>query len=115
MQTLRYFQPAAVIQPGFSGLFVLPLSRNFEDLSMAAQPGTGLVEVEWYTEFHALQMGIQYPAVITDSGIRSGFSAAADTVNDRDVFFQKRPNVDGFQHGLMGDGSMLKGERQEDW
>lgn len=113
MQALRYLHPAAVIQPCFSGLFMLQLPGDVKDLSMTTQPGTGLMEVKRYAIFHALQMRIQYPAIITDPGVRTGLSAAGDRVDLFAVLFQIRADIDGFQHRLMRNGFMAQRESKE--
>ena len=77
-----------------------------------AEPGACLVEMEGDTVFHALDMCIQDPAVITDSGFGAGFSPAGDGLQDAasvlvhtaPVFRQIFAYINGFQHRLMSNG-----------
>ena len=80
---------------------MLVFSGNFVDLFSLPQSGAGLVKAEGHAVLDALHMGIEYPAVITDSCPRSGFAAAGDAADLRAIFFKIRPDIDLFQHRLM--------------
>lgn len=78
----------------------------------SAEPGTCLVEMEGDAVFHALDMYIQDPAVITGTGFWAGFSPAGDGLQDAasvlvhtaPVFRQIFAYINGFQHRLMRNG-----------
>lgn len=78
----------------------------------SAEPGTCLVEMEGDAVFHALDVCIQDPAVITDTGFGAGFSPAGDGLQDAasvlvhtaPVFRQIFAYINGFQHRLMRNG-----------
>ena len=78
----------------------------------SAEPGACLVKMEGDAVFHALDVCIQDPAVITDTGFGAGFSPAGDGLQDAasvlvhtaPVFRQIFAYINGFQHRLMRNG-----------
>ena len=64
-------------------LRMLQRSWDVVKLSVLDQPGTGLMVVERYPVFQALPLNILHPAIITRSGVWSGFSANRDMLYDR--------------------------------
>ena len=78
----------------------------------SAEPGACLVKMEGDAVFHALDVCIQDPAVITDTGFGAGFSPAGDGLQDTAAIFihavpvlcQILAYINGFQHRLMRNG-----------
>ena len=51
------------------------------DMVAAFEVGAGLLKVEGHFVFYALAHGIEYPGVITDTGVVAGLSAADNLAN----------------------------------
>ena len=111
---------------------MLVFPRNFVDFPDVtavavrkgpAEPGTCLVEMEGDTVFHALDMCVQDPAVVADTGFGAGFSPAGDGFQDAaavfvdtvPVFCQIFTDIDCFQHRFMSNGLVPDRKLEKDW
>ena len=83
---------------------------------------SSLVKMKGHAIFHALDMGIDDPAVVTGPCLWSGFAAAGNGFQDAAtigvpgvaVLFQILLYINGAQHGFMCNGLVLDRELQED-
>ena len=76
---------------------------------------SGLMEMERYAVFDALHLGDDDPAVVTESGTFSGFTAAGDAFNLIMVLIEVFLDVDFLQHRLVDNLFVADRELQEDW
>ena len=69
------------VQSGFTGLFLLEMARNRVQVAVFVITGACLVKVERDACLFALSAQIQYPVVVTDTGIGAGFTASYDRMD----------------------------------
>ena len=69
------------VQMGFMRLLMLMFSLDFVDLCSLAELGSGLMKTKRNAIFNTLHMGVEYPSVVADPCLRSGFAAAGDVAD----------------------------------
>lgn len=102
-----------VVNAGLPSLRLLILSRNMPDPVSAPKEGAGLMKMKWHLVFYALHLGHDDPAVVAESGIGAGFSAAGDTFDVIVIMFKILFNMDVFQHGFVHDFFMADRQFQK--
>ena len=110
---------------------MLILSRDFEGLPVMSALSvryclrklcSSLVKMKGHAVFHALDMGIDDPAVVTGPCFRPGFAAAGNGFQDAasigipgvGVLLEILLYINGTKHRFMCDGLVPDGELQED-
>ena len=78
------------------------------------EEAAGLMEVKGHAVFVTLHSGDDDPAVVTESGTFSGFSAAGDTFDLIVVLFQILFNMDFLKHRFVDDFLVADGKIQKD-
>ena len=104
-----------IVDPGFCGLGdLVPVVSDEIELAAFFEVGPGLHEMERDIILHAFEHEFHHPFIITEPGIRTGFSAAGHFIDLSWIFPVEFCKADTLQHRFHDDRLVPDRQLQKD-